>query len=222
MNWVCPSCGTQNDECLKCTCGFVTTDTTSHQSQIKPHEMKYAGFWKRFASILIDAFIFLPFFFAYYFFESISKPAGVAIHIVNALFAILYSVIFIAKYGQTPGKMAVAIKVVKVNGDRVSWNEAILRHSFDIVFAVAGGVAVCIAISKMPSAEYVALTWKARTHRMYELYPDWYSWVTILSNIWIWSELVVLLLNKKRRALHDFIAGTVVIHAETAAANQEG
>ena len=33
-----------------------------------------------------------------------------------------------------------------------------------------------------------------------------------LLNIWVLSELVVLLLNKKRRTLHDFIAGTVVLH----------
>jgi uncharacterized RDD family membrane protein YckC len=35
-----------------------------------------------------------------------------------------------------------------------------------------------------------------------------YDWVP---QAWLWSELVVLRLNQKRRALHDFIAGTVVI-----------
>jgi uncharacterized RDD family membrane protein YckC len=34
--------------------------------------------------------------------------------------------------------------------------------------------------------------------------------------IWTVSELVVLLMNEKRRALHDFIAGTVVIHTAEA------
>jgi uncharacterized RDD family membrane protein YckC len=29
--------------------------------------------------------------------------------------------------------------------------------------------------------------------------------------IWTSSELVVILLNRRRRALHDFIAGTVVV-----------
>jgi uncharacterized RDD family membrane protein YckC len=28
--------------------------------------------------------------------------------------------------------------------------------------------------------------------------------------IWVWSEVVVMLFNKRRRALHDFIAGTIV------------
>jgi uncharacterized RDD family membrane protein YckC len=34
-------------------------------------------------------------------------------------------------------------------------------------------------------------------------------------NVWIFSEFVVLLTNKKRRALHDFMAGTVVIRKES-------
>ncbi|WP_255590049.1 hypothetical protein [Marinicella meishanensis] len=29
--------------------------------------------------------------------------------------------------------------------------------------------------------------------------------------VWYWSELLVMLTNERRRALHDFIAGTVVI-----------
>ena len=212
MDWLCPSCGTQNDESLRCLCGYVTVEATPVRAQIRPEEMQYAGFWKRFASIMIDGLIFLPFILAYVFFESISKSVGISIHLANTLFSIMYSVYFIAKYGQTPGKMAVAIQVVKVNGEAVSWKEAILRHAVDALFAVISGVAVCIAITKIPSTEYVALTWDARTHKMYELYPVWYSWVTALSNIWIWSELVVLLFNRKRRALHDFMAGTVVIH----------
>ena len=35
--------------------------------------------------------------------------------------------------------------------------------------------------------------------------------LNIAFNIWIWSEFFVLLLNKRRRAIHDFIAETVVI-----------
>lgn len=42
--------------------------------------------------------------------------------------------------------------------------------------------------------------------------PGWYKIVNILMNVWIWSEFIVILTNKKRRAIHDFIAGTVVAH----------
>ncbi|MBC7525059.1 MAG: hypothetical protein H7239_11545 [Flavobacterium sp.] len=35
-----------------------------------------------------------------------------------------------------------------------------------------------------------------------------YSW---LANIWTWSELLVLLTNPRKRALHDYVAGTVIV-----------
>ena len=38
-----------------------------------------------------------------------------------------------------------------------------------------------------------------------------YSW---LSNIWVYSEFIVLLTNKRKRALHDFIANTVIIRTK--------
>ena len=35
--------------------------------------------------------------------------------------------------------------------------------------------------------------------------------IPIVGFLWTWSELIVMLFNQRRRALHDFIAGTVVI-----------
>jgi hypothetical protein len=49
--------------------------------------------------------------------------------------------------------------------------------------------------------------------------PAWYTTVNVLQQVWIWSEVVVLLFNVRKRALHDFIAGTVVIHKEFANAS---
>ena len=57
-----------------------------------------------------------------------------------------------------------------------------------------------------------------RNQRMLELAPSWYKPIEVLFNIWTWGELIVLLTNRKRRALHDFIAGTVVVHATPDAA----
>ena len=39
----------------------------------------------------------------------------------------------------------------------------------------------------------------------------WEDWPRIVGNVWICSELVVLLLNEKKRAIHDYLAGTVVV-----------
>ena len=38
-----------------------------------------------------------------------------------------------------------------------------------------------------------------------------------MQNLWYMSEIAVMMLNGKRRALHDFIAGTVIINGRRAA-----
>jgi hypothetical protein len=44
--------------------------------------------------------------------------------------------------------------------------------------------------------------------------PRWYRYMGLLAGLWSWSELAVMLTNPERRALHDFIAGTIVIKQE--------
>jgi hypothetical protein len=46
--------------------------------------------------------------------------------------------------------------------------------------------------------------------------PAWYQPVQIAGSVWLYSEFLVLLTNKKRRALHYFMAGTVVIRTGVA------
>jgi len=44
-----------------------------------------------------------------------------------------------------------------------------------------------------------------------EATPWWYQPNHIANQVWIWSEFIVMMTNQKRRALLDFIAGTVVL-----------
>ncbi len=178
--------------------------------------MKYAGFWKRLSSILIDVLVFSPVFLLRVWLDSVSRTTALFAAVTYIILVATYHIWFVAKYGQTPGKMAVGIKIVKVDGQPVSWKEAFLRHSVNIVLAIINGIVLCYAITQITESEYISLSWKIRNHRIYEFYP---AWINTMSDIWGWSEVVVLLFNKKKRALHDFIAGTVVIHTRTGTAN---
>jgi uncharacterized RDD family membrane protein YckC len=44
----------------------------------------------------------------------------------------------------------------------------------------------------------------------------WDRAIDIFQNVWICSEVFVVLLNRRKRALHDFIGGTVVIKKQFA------
>ena len=131
----------------------------------------------------------------------------------TALFA-MYNIYFNARFGGTLGKLAMSIRVTKPDGARIGWPEAFKRSAVGLIFAF---VSLCIqlwALAHVDAAQYAAATGffgHVRLRQAY--YPSWFSTVRFLQQVWIWSELVVLLLNQRKRALHDFIAGTVVAHA---------
>lgn len=103
------------------------------------------------------------------------------------------------------------IRVVRTTGERIGWRKAWLRSSVDVVFAALGIISSFIALAAISDTSYYEVGWLQRTNNIESHAPTWLAWSTVAIQIWGWSEIVVMLFNKKRRALHDFIAGTIVI-----------
>ncbi len=129
-----------------------------------------------------------------------------------SLLGLFYSVYLVQRYGGTPGKLIVGVRIRKVSGEPVGYRDAFLRYLPDCVFGLLIPTGLVIAVFHMSDAEYHALSFHERMKRVHELAPFWYKPMDIAQNVWYWGELGVLLTNRKRRALHDFIAGTVVVH----------
>lgn len=180
------------------------------------NEKVYAGFWKRFGSAIVDMLVFIPFMFAFHFIESSSLSMAIVSVILSSILFSAYSVYFHYKFGATLGKMALGIKVTLPDGKRIGLKQALLRSSVDLAFALFMVIAQIIAISNADPEVYLNAGWIERTEYIIPLFPVWYGAVNIASQIWYWGEFIVLLFNKRKRALHDFIAGTVVIHQEYA------
>jgi uncharacterized RDD family membrane protein YckC len=100
-----------------------------------------------------------------------------------------------------------------VNGKAVGYREALFRYSVDFILSVLMFTALVIPTLKMSDSEYLSLSFTARSDQLVALAPAWYSALKWVQNAWVFGELAVLLTNRKRRALHDFIGGTVVVHS---------
>jgi uncharacterized RDD family membrane protein YckC len=173
--------------------------------------MTYAGFWKRFGANSADGLIFLLVGALYVALGSFSRPLALALVVPVALLYPVYAIYFHARSGQTPGKMLAGIRVVKVSGEAISWRNATLRSSVDVGPGVLHAISSMVALLSLPEAEYLRVGWMERQQRLGELAPVQLGWVPAASMMWVASEVIVLLFNKKRRALHDYIAGTVVL-----------
>jgi uncharacterized RDD family membrane protein YckC len=158
----------------------------------------------------IDVFVLLPLAFVQLWLESISKIAAILLIIPMAASYCAYTIYFHGRYGQTIGKFAMGIRVVCTTGERIGWREAWLRSSVDVIFAIFGAISLFAALAAIADTDYYAVDWIQRTKNISVLEPTWLGWTSTANQIWAWSELIVMLFNKRRRALHDFIAGTVV------------
>ena len=175
--------------------------------------LRYAGFWPRLASLLLDAIIMIPLMALSLWGNAQFRLLGVYYFLPGIVFGLFYSVYLVRRFGGTPGKIIVGIRIRKLDGQPVGYREAFLRYLPDFILGTLMSIAFIIPVFHMTDAEYHSLAFVERTKRMVELAPSWYKPLQWFQTAWVWGELIVLLTNRKRRALHDFIAGTVVVHA---------
>jgi len=173
-------------------------------------ELWYAGFWPRLGATLIDGLVLAPITVLQFWLLPHSRTGSIALQIPLSLVAISYEVILLARYGQTVGKMAMRVAVFRVNGDNIGWREVALRCSVDSVLGLAGSITYVYAMTRLPATNWNG-GWLAISTSLLALQPRWSRWLNHALNAWTLSELITLLFNRRRRALHDFIAGTVVV-----------
>lgn len=178
--------------------------------------MKYAGVFSRAVAALVDGIVLVPCIVLFVWTASLdgawqlmALPLGVV--------GPAYKIWFHARSGQTLGKRFIDIRVVRETGERISWREAFLRSVMDIVLGVALSTAMTLVLYQLSRAQ-PGLGWLDRMRQYVEHGPTWSRYLGHASTAWFWTEVVFFFSNSKRRAVHDFIAGTVVVHESLEAA----
>ncbi len=133
--------------------------------------------------------------------------------IVDRFAWFLYTVVMHARYGQTVGKMVTKVRVVDFPGEGpISWRQAWLREGIPIVLSVGvlvyevfGVLTGRVSASAVASGEALAGG------------PFWLFMALPLG--WFLAEVLTMLTNDKRRALHDLVAKTVVVRTNLVGAD---
>ncbi|MEM9605226.1 MAG: RDD family protein [Pseudomonadota bacterium] len=174
----------------------------------------YIGVFRRAGAGIIDTLVLVPFSVAFYYLESLSIGVAIVLAVVASGLYAGYAVVCHACFGATVGKGLMHIRVTQPDGARITWRHAVLRSSPFLVFALLLAIAQIVALLQVDTAAYSAASWLERNRHVVPHLPPWHTVVTVSLNAWIVIECVVLLLNTRQRAIHDFIAGTVVIHRD--------
>jgi uncharacterized RDD family membrane protein YckC len=113
-----------------------------------------------------------------------------------------YSIIMHGLRGQTLGKMVCKIRVLDVSESPLTMRQAVLRDILYIVFS-------CLQATYF----LLNLDFYIQTETGSEVvpYPVWFWGLMYFAFVLFVIEMVTMLTNEKRRALHDWIAGSVVV-----------
>lgn len=173
----------------------------------------YAGFWRRLGALLIDTLVYTPIIILSFFIYTTSINWIIPVLIIHTFFYFIYTIFFHYKYGATLGKLAVGIRVTQPDSSKITFKQAFLRSSIDLSFAVLLLIAELIALSNMDVSYFNSLPkeFEVRWDYVYSDMSSGYQIIQYISFIWVICETIVFLFNRRKRALHDFIAGTVVV-----------
>lgn len=178
------------------------------------NESIYAGFWIRLAAMLLDFIILLPYTFIVLFVNDHGVHANYFTLTAGLLFQFWFNIFLVKEFGGTPGKLIAGIRILKLDGSDVTWREAILRHIPAFSLTVFYTLVSVHALSIADQEYFESLHWMHKQPYVLGLTPVLFTVYSWTSTIWFYSELVVLLFNERRRALHDFIAGTVIVKSK--------
>ena len=160
---------------------------------------RYSTFWPRFWAPSIDSVILwpvsslLPFMIF-----SIFPSALNAVSIFVTLTYYAYSIYFHGTKGGTVGKLKCKIKVVSAKEEKkIGLKEAFIRDSIPLTLSLALYIYILfLEPGEVSDSRYLTI-------------------VPAIYGLWFLAEIITMLTNEKRRALHDFLAGTVVVRSRS-------
>jgi uncharacterized RDD family membrane protein YckC len=187
-------------------------------ADLPPHRfprvpVDYAGFGPRLGALVIDAVVLLPV-TALGWWVQTRSPAGAVLGAVLLLVLTNgYEIGLTATWGQTLGKRAMDIQVRKADGAKVGWGTALLRRLPVLLTGVISLIAAAALAATLTQADFDSTYGVLqRAAIVAQSQPGWAALVNMLMGCYYLADDIVFLANRRSRALHDFIADTVVVH----------
>jgi uncharacterized RDD family membrane protein YckC len=174
---------------------------------------KYKTFSRRFWAAIVDMGVFVPLgWIDTAIWENVKVPVILSVWIVIHTAAFwIYGILLHGYYGQTVGKFVCHVKVLDKTEKPLSVKQAFYRDAFPIVM---GMPVLVYEVNNVLQGHIANRGFPTEMNIIFQAFLG-------ISFLWFLLELITMLTNKKRRAIHDFIAGSVVVRLESDGSPEE-
>lgn len=173
-------------------------------------QIKYAGAGVRFKAWVLDVLLLLPLIVLQS--KQVNRSIAVFACSVAAAFGVsVYLFVFCPKkYGGSPGKRLMKIRILTVNGKKIGIKEAVLRTAVQyFLSAVSVGTFLYAAFSKNISLTQTAAAQFLETYGSVKN-----GIIDYVGMLWFLIDILMIIVHKNRRSLKDVAAGTIVVFDE--------
>jgi uncharacterized RDD family membrane protein YckC len=159
-------------------------------------------------ALLVDLMVYiLPAAVAYWASRS-GVDVGFAARFALLVFVHGDLIVTTAIWGQTLGKLAAGIQVRALDGSPVGLGRAFLRDLIPLVLAMVLLMGSLVAATSLPAQEAASAA-AQRAAR-----PEWATLASWTNTAFSFIDTIVFFVGSRWRALHDLIAGTVVVYKD--------
>jgi uncharacterized RDD family membrane protein YckC len=182
-----------------------------------PSSQRYDTFWPRFWSGCVDGLVLWPLTAVGLVLGSFGAAGGIiaGFTVFETIAHWTYIIWLHGRYGATVGKMTCRVRILSnASEEPITFKQAFIREAVPVLFGLGSLVWYISAAADGKlrfdgSGTDVHFAAQNRSFWLFGAMPL----------IWFVAEVLTMLTNPKRRALHDFIAGTVVVRTNAEVEN---
>lgn len=176
-------------------------------------ESIYGTFGARFGAICLDWLILMPVVIAVTVFNSMRLGNYYYTYLFSQVVILFYFIYLPVRYGATPGKRLLGMTILKIDGSAISYRESFLKFFPQFFIGLLTFALECYVISLADEDTFNNLSWVKQSNYLQSLLPFSFIIMMVLGNGFNFANLLVFLLNERKRSIGDVVAGTVVVYS---------
>jgi uncharacterized RDD family membrane protein YckC len=131
--------------------------------------------------------------------------------LVSNVINIFYHIYIPTRFGATPGKLALGLHILKMNGDAINFSDAFRRYLPNLLLGLIAIINTLFAVSKADAKVYNDLSWMKQSEYLQSLNSNMFSIQMICINAFFFTSFIIFMLNERKRSISDLSGDTAVV-----------